>query len=909
MANTITTLSTRITRYTLCAVLASCAGNAWAQKSSDCHVIGDTSGNDTRETLGSMDNPYGSLADVEADEACKTIKVLWSETALDGGILLKPGQKLEGREGPRGALPVITNSNPARHGGRGVFLWVILWKARVGPVSEHDNQPNFHQFFAKNPMIYRFSDLQLDIGRHELSRDGEVIHLTNLSYKVLASLVEASPALLSHDELIDRAWGENRVVTPENLTQRIKVLREALGDDAARPVYIEAVRGQGFRLIPEVVPVAEAQASSTAPRSRRGIWGVAVAAALAIALVIVLRPDGGDDYQRQVDNAAAGNRTSVAVLPFSNLSPDPDNAFYAAGLHEEVLNQLARLSHLGVISRTSMLRYADTLMPIPDIARELNVDTVLEGSVRYADGRIRVTIQLVDGRSDEHLWSETYDRELDDFFEIESGIARNVALALDQTLSEEEQARLERPATRNLEAFAEYVLGSEARRLRTMSSLENAEDHFRKAVELDPEYALAWAGLAEALAFQVEYGGLDMEASFAPRQEAINRALEIDPLMGEAWLALTKLQISQGLITDPEPHYLKVIELSPNYAQAHHVLGSYLIHSYRVEEGLPYLRKAVSLDPDALAQRTKLAQAFFLQKRLEESLELLYDGIRQNPGYHGFYRDLSGILRNLGRLGEAMYWINVANGLPSSTRYVRRFRCETLLVLKALEEARLCYEALVQDFPREIFSPRPASLLVTDSADLTELENAFNEIRDSAQPGEWWGMARIYSDRRQWGEAREFLEKLVPGYFSGSPVTLNDRELYAVVTAGIVMHHTGNPDRANYLFDQALDYLQGVDRLYGPVMRIGDVVIYAVRGDKAAANTTLREIYDSGWRHGVNYLRLPQFDLMTGDPDWEATMAEFESDLARQRAWYAEHRDVPVSLMIDRARNQNPTGR
>ncbi len=301
-------------------------------------------------------------------------------------------------------------------------------------------------------MIYRFADLRLDIGRRQLLRGGEPLELSSLSFDVLLALVEGAPDLVSYDRVIEQAWGPNRVVTPENLAQRMSLIRNALGDDASRPRYIEGVRSEGFRLIPAVEKI---EAEVRASEEKKPGWRLAAAVLIVLAVValgafvLVDRSSGttGDVV------VSMPERKAIAVLPFANLSPDADNAYYAAGIHEEILNYLAKLHELKVTSRTSVLNYADSELGVPEIAEELSVDAIIEGSVRYADDRIRVTVQLVDGASDQHLWSETYDRQFDDIFAIESDIAARVAQAMKVTYSEDERQGLEAIPTTSADAY------------------------------------------------------------------------------------------------------------------------------------------------------------------------------------------------------------------------------------------------------------------------------------------------------------------------------------------------------------------------------------------------------------------------------------------------------------------------
>ena len=258
---------------------------------------------------------------------------------------------------------------------------------------------------------------------------------------------------------------------------------------------------------------------------------------------------------------------SVAVLPFGNLSPDPDNAYFAAGLHEEILNQLTKLRDLSVISRTSVLRYQDSDLSIPEIARELNVGTVMEGSVRYANERVRITMQLIDAETDEHLWSETYDREFADIFAIESDIAMNVANALQVEFSLEEQANIERVPTESPAAYDLY--------LRALSfgyfDLNRASTALTQAIGLDPNFSLAYARLASTYSIRLvqvfgtsavepeERANIEAEARRASEQ-----ALRLDPDLGAAYAPLAMIDTYYWRWSEAQQALERVIESAPN---------------------------------------------------------------------------------------------------------------------------------------------------------------------------------------------------------------------------------------------------------------------------------------------------------------------------------------------------------
>lgn len=320
--------------------------------------------------------------------------------------------------------------------------------------------------------IYEFGDFRLEPAHRQLVGPGGAVPLTAKPFDVLVYLVEHAGEPVSRAMLIKAVW-PNTIVENNNLTQAIHALRAALGQG-----YIATLPGRGYQFVGDVRRVTRASdeaAHASVPAtleppqpSHAGIvtprraatsrWSRAAVALVIVGLVGVVAFFSLDGDLRTEPSSPLPN--SIAVLPLVNFSPDPDNAYYAAGIHDEILNHLSKLKSLNVISRTSVLRYAENRPPIPEIARHLNVEHVLEGSVRFVGGRIRVAMQLIDGRSDRQLWAETYDGNFGDVFGVQSDIATNVAHAMRLEFSPAEaQELLERP-TGSPEAYAIYLRGS-----------------------------------------------------------------------------------------------------------------------------------------------------------------------------------------------------------------------------------------------------------------------------------------------------------------------------------------------------------------------------------------------------------------------------------------------------------------
>lgn len=327
----------------------------------------------------------------------------------------------------------------------------------------------------------------------------------------------------------------------------------------------------------------------------------AIIGVLVVALVLsfITRPD----IDEHVDS-------SIAVIPFANMSGNPDNDPFAAGIYDDLLTHLSRIKSIRTVSRTSMLQFADTTRSIPDIAAELDVATILEGGVQRSGSRIRINVQLIRADRDEHLWAETYDRELtaSNVFRIQSEIARSIAEALRANLTEDDERRLAAVPTRNIDALDRYFIGRRLLEQRTRESLEAAIQYFEQVIELDPDFALGWSGLADAYMLMPEYSAT-ADRAFVDRQAkaALDRALQLNPDLPEvnaswAWYQLRFYQWSLA-----EQIFRETLDTYPDNVNVLHWMSHVLSFQGRFDEAIGYARHALEVEPNSKMMRTNLA--------------------------------------------------------------------------------------------------------------------------------------------------------------------------------------------------------------------------------------------------------------------------------------------------------------
>jgi len=549
-------------------------------------------------------------------------------------------------------------------------------------------------------MIYEFSDLTLDLDRHLLTRGGEPVKLTKLSFKALLAMVQAAPALISHDELIDRIWGSNRVIALDNLSQRMKTLRQSLGDDPNEPTYIEGVRGEGYRLVPEV-KIQTARTSSHSFRkpvsSRLLVSLVVLALALGYIAFDTFVLDPVEDEQiaqsaRQEGRGAALNESygdkSIAVLPFANMSSDPEQEYFSDGITEEILNLLVKIPELKVTSRTSVFTFKGQNVDIPTVAKKLRVAHILEGSVRKAGNRVRITTQLVEAENDLHLWSETYERKLDDIFAIQDEIAREVVKALQiQLLGESPTA-----ASTNTEAYNLYLRGKHFETVRTDEGLDSAVKAYQESIALDANFAPAWVGLSKVLRKQGQYGVTGLHEAVEVSRLAAMRALELDDELAEAWLSLAEIQFDYDWDwASAEVSTLTALRYGPQDARVLRQTSWVALTLGETERALELAKRGVDLDPFEFSGLTRLASIYWALGQPKEEEQIYRHILELYPEADDIKPYLAAALAAQGRPEESLQYLI----LDSEGRWQKSMSAIVLHSVGRHEEERQMQQYLI----------------------------------------------------------------------------------------------------------------------------------------------------------------------------------------------------------------------
>ena len=410
-----------------------------------------------------------------------------------------------------------------------------------------------------------------------------------------------------------------------------------------------------FEITPQGIKrteTADAMPSATRRKKRVWIYVVVIGAAISIGLFFLGRYSAGN---KTASPARISNK-SIAVLPFDNLSRDPDNAYFAEGVQDEILTRLAKVADLKVISRTSTQHFKSAPDNLPQIAKQLGVAHILEGSVQKASDQVRVNVQLINALTDAHLWGDTYDRKLTDIFAVETEIAKTIADTLQAKLSGSEKTAISKTSTKDPEAYELYLKGRFFWNKRTGADLQTAIQYFNQAITKDPGYALAYAGLADAYALLTAYGASSIADSFPQAKAAARKALELDGSLAEAHTSLGQVLLFYDLDFQAAANeFERAIALNPNYATAHHWYGNgplTVVGDFNT--AIAELKRAQQLDPLSLIINADLGVTFFLARRYDEAIAQLRKTIEMDPHFYYAHWNLGQALELKGQLREAV---------------------------------------------------------------------------------------------------------------------------------------------------------------------------------------------------------------------------------------------------------------
>ncbi len=520
--------------------------------------------------------------------------------------------------------------------------------------------------FTSSVRAIRFGIFEVDLRAGELRKKGIRIKLQDQPFLLLVTLLKQPGEIVSREEIRRTLWPDGTFIDFDHgLGSAISRLRETLGDSAANPRFIETVPRRGFRFIAPIetisgdtLVVSETAESGHDARTENasGTGNLAGSSkslvpgrvswplhwkASSLLLFVILAFLSFWLFHRP--NPPSTVIRSLAVLPLVNLSGDASQEYFSDGMTDELIAELGQISELRVTSRTSAMTYKGVRKPLPQIARELNVDAVVEGTALRSDSRIRITAQLIQASADRHLWAQSYEGDLRDTLALQSKVAREIAEQIRIKLNPAERAGLKNVKVVNQEAHEDYLKGRYFWNKRTGTDLKKAVDYFSQAIEKDPNYADAYSGLADSYALMGdwEYGVVAPQEAFPKAKAAASKALALDATLSEAHTSLAfSLDLFDWDWESAGKEYRRALELNPSYATAHQWYAWHLIVLGRNSEAIAEIRKAESLDPLSLIISADMADVLLIARRYDESIEQSRKTIEMDPRFAVAYYQL-----------------------------------------------------------------------------------------------------------------------------------------------------------------------------------------------------------------------------------------------------------------------------
>ena len=522
--------------------------------------------------------------------------------------------------------------------------------------------------------VLKFGKFTLDCGRFELFQDGRSVRIERKPMELLIVLANSNGQLVSRGEIAKRLWASEVFVDTEHgINTAVRKLRQVIGDDPDRPSFIQTVTGMGYRFIANVetipaqseVPaleqpaiVNEAIAPPQLPVSHTRPW-VFIGSMIAVAVALLASTVGPHPLAMRLMRAKAQPViTSLAVIPLDNLSGDPSQEYFADGMTDELITMLAKESSLRIVSRTSVMQYKGARRPLPEIARELGVDGILEGSVSRSGNRVHMNVQLIQAPTDTHLWAESYDRDANEVTTLPREAAEAIAKRLNGSALSVASTRFVNP-----EAHDAFLHG---RYLWYAGQNDKAFEYFKKATQLQPNYAPGWSGIAMYYGAGAIIGYLDPAKSLAPELEAGVKAVQLDDSFPEAHLGLcAAILINAWDFKRANQECLRAIELDPEFAEAYHLRAKVLGAFNRNDEAIEAQKKATELDP--VARPWAMAMAYQVARRDDQAIADIRQRLESYPEDVSLVWHLYNSYRRKGMDNEAVQALIRVNQLNHDT--------------------------------------------------------------------------------------------------------------------------------------------------------------------------------------------------------------------------------------------------
>lgn len=627
-----------------------------------------------------------------------------------------------------------------------------------------------------------------------------------------------------------------------------------------------------FELTPEGVKFDhQVDRSQQVPPSRSKSNTIIIALlAIALGVSITFNVTGIREQQEQQIVASSDLSPSIAVLPFTSRSTDPDNVYFADGIHDDLLTRLAGIESLRVISRTSVNEYRDTTKNLREIGAELGVTTVVEGAVQRSGDQVRITVQLIDAATDEHLWANNYDRALTmrNVFAIQSEISAEIASALKAALTPEEQLRLAVMPTKSIEALSYYTAGRNNLNQRRFETLQEARKQFEQAIAVDPEYAQAHAALAETILVTLSnHQSIDPAEAFELAGQAVGRALEIDALLAEAHAVKGLLEYSQWSATRTGDGNLRAsesfqhaIKLNPNLSNSYVWFSSLRESQGDFNGAIELLTKAMHVDPLSRIPYVNLPAYYSMQGESEKALHLLIKAIDIFPGWSMPYTYMANQLQGLGRLDEAVAWTMRATTMTEDPM-TGGSAMGIYVEFGDIDRIRAFGEQFPSDHPLYQMGAGFIHFTNNDYAGAIEMLQPI-ELVSKVQAK--FAYPLMYMSAVKLGDydtAQDYVIRANPVLASDTKAGVNRENVKAAILLAYILKQKGEDKRSGELLAQSDEVVRQMHRIGAGGYGISDVHILAIQGRRDAALEALRDAIDEG------FVSLMSYDFWTIDQD------------------------------------------
>ncbi len=721
-------------------------------------------------------------------------------------------------------------------------------------------------------MIFQLDGIELNTEQFSMTREGRVIAVEPKVFDLMVFLIRNRDRLVTRNQLFDELW-PGRVVSDNVLSNDVKLARAALGDDGTRQKFIRTVRGRGYQFVGDVV---EIDADVTRQPSTDTTSKIA-------------------STRDQPSQLGTLKPNSIAVLPFENRSSLDEDAFFADGFHDELINQISRIGDLATISRTSVMAYRVSSKSIREIGEELSAANIIEGSVQRAGNQIRIGVQLIDAKKDEHIWVEAYTRELsaENIFAIQSEIALAVADQLKAVLSPQQRRDITKTPTQNMAALEAYFHGRASSILATTQGHSAAIEHFRRAIDIDPDFAEAHAQLGMALLEKIHIGGLPFKQQVELAEPFIERALELNPELSEAYEALAFLDIFRGDQPASEVAYEQAIKLNPNNASAHRAFGFFMSwQRAKPHRAYELLSRARLLDPQNQYTLALFGQVLMELERFEESRSVLLDAIDSGPNVAAAYQFIGYLYSwKLYRHDEAIKAYRMVYFLDPDVPWYALNLALAYYELGVPDRAIFFYERYLKISQDEAFDFLARLNLCALRGDREQEKRFVEDFKATWSGREPWGrdpwvdilLSELDAQNGHPELAVERFETVYPQLtVPGADINASDNMFKLAIAYTTSLYLCGDTDKAAPLADEILEILPTKSRYRWRGIGTMDAWLHLAMGDESKAMEALTDWRDLGGCLDLRQSRVFPKTLFDS-PGFHALNNEILEDLAGQR--------------------------